>query len=77
MEKVTLYTASPKDYDYSYTDHVGFVGVNQSGRLVRRVAIREDRVSYQCGRYSSGLFTAINHEEFVKQVQCGLIKPLV
>ncbi|MHC4237565.1 MAG: hypothetical protein ACYSSM_04840 [Planctomycetota bacterium] len=49
-----LRTRAPKDYDYAYCVDCGQVeGINGPERLV---AMPKDRVEYQSGRYSSGMF---------------------
>ena len=48
-----LRTRAPKDYDYGYCVEIGTVGKE------RLVAMSEDRVEYQSGRYSSGMFPAV------------------
>ena len=50
-------TRAPKDYDYGYCVEVGQVdGMNSTERLV---AMPEDKVEYQSGRYSSGMYTPV------------------
>jgi hypothetical protein len=51
-------TRAPKDYDYAYCVDVGRVdGMSSEERLV---AMPADKVEYQSGRYSSGMFTPID-----------------
>jgi len=47
-------TRAPKDYDYAYCVEVG-VTTTEFGEE-RMVAMPSDRVAYQSGRYSSGMF---------------------
>jgi hypothetical protein len=50
-------TTAPKDYDYGYVIEVGTVqGESKTERLV---AMPERNVAYQTGRYSSGLYSAL------------------
>jgi hypothetical protein len=51
-------TRAPKDYDYAYCVDVGRVdGMSSEERLV---AMPKDRVTYQSGRYGSGMFSAVD-----------------
>jgi len=53
-----LRTRAPKEYDYGYCVEIGTIaGENGPERLV---AMPADRVEYQSGRYSSGLFCPVN-----------------
>ena len=52
-----LRTRAPRSYDYAYVIEVG-VMQGEFGEE-RLVAMPEDRVEYQSGRYSSGLFTPV------------------
>lgn len=49
-----LRTRAPKDYDYGYCVEVGQVAGEFGDE--RLVAMPKDRVEYQSGRYSSGMF---------------------
>ena len=52
-----LRTRAPEAYDYGYCVQVGTVeGESQTERLV---AVPNDRVDYQSGRYASGMFMPI------------------
>lgn len=53
-----LRTRAPKAYDYDYVIEVGRVD-GEFGEE-RLVAMPTERVAYQSGRYSSGLFTPID-----------------
>lgn len=53
-----LRTRAPQAYDYGYVIEVGTVqGEREPERLV---AMPKERVEYQSGRYSSGLYTPID-----------------
>ena len=53
-----LRTRAPRDYDYAYCVEVGTMqGEFGEERLV---AVPKDRVDYQSGRYSSGMFTPVD-----------------
>ena len=71
---VIRYTAAPRDYDDSYTTHIGIVGTTSTGKPVRKVHIEADRAAHQCGRYASGMYNPIDHVEFCKQVDSGFIR---
>ena len=53
-----LRTRAPREYDYDYVVEVG-VMQGEFGEE-RLVAMPEDRVEYQSGRYSSGMFTPVD-----------------
>lgn len=50
-------TRAPKSYDYGYCVEVGEMP-GESG-VERLVALPEDRVEYQSGRYASGMYTPV------------------
>jgi hypothetical protein len=53
-----LRTRAPKDYDYGYVIEIGTMQ-GEFG-VERLVAMPEDKVNYQSGRYASGLFSPID-----------------
>jgi hypothetical protein len=53
-----LRTRAPREYDYDYVVEVGTMA-GEFGEE-RLVAMPEDRVEYQSGRYSSGMFTPVH-----------------
>ena len=52
----TIITNAPADYDYGYVTQVGTVDL--LGRTFRVVTMPADRITYQCGRYQSGMYIA-------------------
>jgi len=53
-----LRTRAPQAYDYGYVIEVGTV--QGESEIERLVAMPRERVEYQSGRYSSGLYTPID-----------------
>ena len=54
---VLIRTKAPKDYDYGYCVDAGQVA-GESG-TERLVAVPQDKVAYQSGRYESGMFMPV------------------
>jgi hypothetical protein len=53
-------TRAPQAYDYGYVVEVGTMPGETERDTERLVAIPTERVEYQSGRYSSGMFTPID-----------------
>ncbi len=72
---MTLYTSCPIDYDGFGTHSVRVVGVDSSGRDVRKVEIMTRHLDWQRNRYySGGIYLVVNQDDLDKLVAHKLIK---
>lgn len=76
MSTRTVFTTAPSEYDYGYTTEVeAIAGVDASTptKVWRRVEIDAKQADYQCMRYGSGRYPAVNSREFAKLIDFGLV----
>jgi len=81
---IIVYTNAPPAYDYSYVEvideeYARFTGTGGTHPIIRKVAIHSTdekerlfRREYQCGRYGSGLYSALTEEEMNESIGYGL-----
>lgn len=75
---VTLYTNAPEAYDYGYVvrdeQPTAFLRLSRGDTPVWRVQMPEAHVTYQTGRYLSGLYGTFTYAELLEQEGYNLVR---
>lgn len=72
-ERVTIYTTAPAAYDgFSTREESADCGRDNSGRIVRRVAMDGRDYTWQTMRYASGSHMAMSPPEWVEMIAAGV-----
>ena len=71
----TRYTTAPADYDYADTRVIEEKAgkCKSSGKIYRRVEIPANKISYQEGRYWSGMHRPWSPTEYAEMIDYGLV----